>query len=75
MGDYQMTDDAMKGRQTEPPDDIEAWFQRELDRRLDMLLSQRGDVYPTSSFSPLDYMLMVLMGLVVPMLALYMAWR
>jgi hypothetical protein len=50
-------------------------FQQELDRRLSILAPEGRDVPPLGEFNRVDYILMLLFGLLVPAVAMFWGWR
>ena len=55
--------------------EIDKAFHQELDRRLSILAPEGQDVPPLGAFNRVDYILMLLFGLLVPALAMFWGWR
>jgi hypothetical protein len=56
-------------------DTLGSAFHQELERRLTILAPEGRDVTPLGKFNRFDYLLMVLLGLVLPILAMFWGWH
>lgn len=56
-------------------DQFDAAFQRELERRLSILAPEDRDFAPIGEFNGVDYLLMLVFGVLIPILAMTWGWR
>jgi len=57
------------------PSEADTGFHQELERRFSILAPEGRDFAPLGSFTKVDYILMVVFGLVVPVLAMFWGWE
>jgi hypothetical protein len=56
-------------------DEFDAAFRKELDMRLSILSPEGRDFVPIGEFNTLDYFLIVVFGVVVPIATMVWGWR
>jgi hypothetical protein len=76
-----MSEEMTNSKPAPPPekdasrDQFDAAFQRELERRLSILAPEDRDFRPIGEFNGIDYLLMFLFGVLIPILAMTWGWR